>query len=263
MKFGVISDLHLYNKRVNLQRAFAKLQGVDCLLIVGDIADRADASQYALFMKLLEESGISVPLYCVSGNHDNPARDDANYRKFEGAVNSEYADMLDESGGFYRCFDNRVDIIGLNPVYHQKQFFFPNRGQQLDFLEQKLSQSASRFHIILCHPPLIAHNPQRGGDMSPYIAGEQDRRLQRIIDENRNIIFISGHTHVVPDIEYDAAHDNLYINNGSICPTSFKDDSGQTRQGNVTLLEISEEGVSVVINGIHSETVFADEFIKM
>ena len=93
-------------------------------------------------------------------------------------------------------------MIGLNPIYHQKQFFFQDKGKQLTFLEEKLKKSACNYHIVMCHPPLIAHNPQRTPDMAPYIVREQDARLQRIIDQNKNVIFLSGHTHVVPEIEF-------------------------------------------------------------
>ena len=92
--------------------------------------------------------------------------------------------------------------------------------------------------------------------MAPYIVGEQDKRLQKIIDGNRNIVFISGHTHVSPSVEFDEAFCNLYINDGSICPTTVKDEKGKTQQGNVTLLEIGEEGISVTAKGIHSDAVF-------
>lgn len=42
LKIGIISDLHLFNKTLNAQRALSKLLGIDLLLIVGDVADRAE-----------------------------------------------------------------------------------------------------------------------------------------------------------------------------------------------------------------------------
>lgn len=107
--------------------------------------------------------------------------------------------------------------------------------------------------IVMCHPPLIAHNPQRTTDMASYIVAEQDTRLQRIVNESKNVIFISGHTHVSPTIEIDEAYGNLYINDGSICPTTVKGEESATQQGNVTVLEITEAEISVIIKGIHSE----------
>ena len=263
MKFGVMSDLHLFNKTINLERAVSKLQDSDIVLIVGDIADRARENQYDIVAKLIGEHFASVPVYCVSGNHDNPARDDTVYRKFETTINAEYKTLVDESGGFYKYINDNIDLIGLNPVYHQKLFFFSNKGEQIAFLQKKLNVSRAKYHIVMCHPPLIAHNPQRTADMTPYIASEQNNRLQKIIDENKRIIFISGHTHVSPDIEFDAVHNNLYINDGSICPTSTKNSVNKTQQGNVIMLEIKEGGVLVTVKGIHNEKIFTDTFIRI
>ncbi len=261
MKIGIMSDLHLYNKTINLKHALSKLRDSDIVLIVGDIADRAQENQYDIAANLISEYFVSVPVYCVSGNHDNPARDDTAYRKFETMINPEYKTAVDESGGFYKYINDNVDLIGLNPVYHQKLFFFSNKGEQLAFLRKKLNESKAEYHIVMCHPPLIAHNPQRTANMTSYIAAEQNERLQKIIDENKKVIFISGHTHVSPDIEFDASHNNLYINDGSICPTSTKNGVNKTQQGNVITLEIKEGGVSVIVKGIHNEKTFTDTFI--
>lgn len=261
-RIGVISDVHLFNKTLNIERALSKLQGVDLLLIVGDIADRAREEQYDLLLSLIDARLHGLPVYCVSGNHDNPARDDTSYRQFERKINGEYPSIVDPCGAFYKRINASLDLIGINPLYHQKQFFFPNRGQQLAFLKERLAGSACKYHIVMCHPPLIAHNPQRTADMASYITAEQDARLQSILDENHNVIFLSGHTHVAPALEFDEAHGNLYINDGSICPTTLKD-TDAIQQGNVTLLDITEGGVRAIIKGIHTEAFFLDEYVTM
>lgn len=262
LKIGVISDLHLFNKITNIKRALSKLHDVDLLLIIGDIADRAEEKQYDILLKLIDDAFRAVPIYCVSGNHDNPARDDTNYRQFERKINTEYPSIVDECGAFYKCINENLDLIGLNPFYHQKQFFFSNKGRQLAFLKEQLNTSSCKYHIVMCHPPLISHNPQRTANMASYIVTEQDKRLQEIIDENRNVIFISGHTHVSPTIEFDEDHHNLYINDGSICPTTVKDEENKIQQGNVTLLDISENGIFVIVKGIHTEKTLLTSFLK-
>ena len=254
-KIGVISDLHLFNKTANIEKAISKLHNVDLLLIVGDIADRADEKQYNIFLNLFDERFHDIPVYCVSGNHDNPARDDTNYRQFERKLNSEYPSIVDECGAFYKRINEYVDLIGLNPLYHQKQFFFPNKGAQIDFLQKRLDASLCKYHIVMCHPPLIAHNPQRTANMASYIVAEQDAKLQSILDENKNIVFLSGHTHVSPSVEIDETRGNLYINDGSICPTTTKDKNDKIQQGNVTLLDIGENEICVIVKGIHTDTV--------
>ncbi len=260
-KIGIISDLHLYKKTVNIERALLALHNVDLLLLVGDIADRGKEKQYDILLKLIKDQFKDRPVYCVSGNHDNPARDDTAYRMFERKVNYEYLSILDDCGAFYKYINDDFDLMGLNPVYWQKQFFFPDKGRQLDFLREHLRESSCSYHIVMCHPPLIAHNPQRKKDMPPYMAAEQDKRLQGILDEIGNVILISGHTHIAPTVEFEATCNNLYINAGSICPTTKKEGSGEIQQGNVSLLEISSKGISVIVKGIHTREVFI-EFSK-
>ncbi len=254
-KIGVISDLHLFNKTANIKKALSKLHDVDLILLVGDIADRADAKQYDIFLNLIGENFFDIPMYCVSGNHDNPARDDTSYRQFEKKINREYPSIVDECGAFYKRINEHIDLVGFNLLYHQKQFFFPNKGAQIDFLQKRLAASLCKYHIVMCHPPLITHNPQRTADMASYIVREQDTRIQRILDENKNVIFLSGHTHVIPSIEIDEARGNLYINDGSICPTTEKSENGKIQSGNATLLEITENEVSVIVKGIDTDTV--------
>ena len=127
-KIGVISDLHLFNKTTNIERALTKLHGSDLVLIVGDIADQTYERQYAIFLNLIGERLHDIPLYCVSGNHDNPARDDINYRQFERKINNEYPSIVDGCGAFYKYVNEHIDLIGLNPLYHQKQFFSKQRN---------------------------------------------------------------------------------------------------------------------------------------
>ena len=262
MKIDVISDLHLFNKTANIERALTKIYGSDFVLIVGDIADRADEKQYDIFLNLFDERFHDIPVYCVSGNHDNPARDDTSYRQFERTINNEYPSIVDECGAFYKYVNEHIDLIGLNPLYHQKQFFFPNKGAQIDFLQKRLATSTCKYHIVMCHPPLIARNPQRTADMASYIVMEQDTRLQKIVDENQNVIFLSGHTHVSPSVEFDEVHGNLYINDGSICPTAVKNKNDKTQQGNITLLEIGENRISVIVEGIHTDTVLFEKYYE-
>jgi len=249
LTIGVLSDIHLVRKTDRLRSALRALKGAELLLMAGDLADRGLEEQYGLIHDCVREELGDIPVYCVFGNHDVPARDDTAFRAFEQL----FAPQAErQAGAFHRLLSEDADLTGLNPVYHQKQFFFPDRGAQLEFLREKLAASPAKVHIVLCHPPLLAHNPQRAADGSPYIVREQNDRLQQIVDENRGIVFIAGHTHLFPTVEREG--DNLYLNDGSICPTT--DPDGNVRQGNVTLMTIGREGISLTVRGIHTGIEF-------
>lgn len=61
MRIGAVSDLHSYNKTLNIEQALSKLNNTDILLIVGDIADRADEKQYDIFLDLIREKFSDIP----------------------------------------------------------------------------------------------------------------------------------------------------------------------------------------------------------
>lgn len=256
MRAVAMSDIHLFRKTDRMISALKAAAHPDILLIAGDLTDRAQPEQFDLLRTCIRDCLGSVPVYAVMGNHDNPTRNDAAFRAFEKSITAEKLYALDDSGAFYCRICSDVDIIGLNPVYHQKMFFFAEKGKQLLFLETMLNKSDARHHIVLCHPPLIAHNPQRSIEMAPYITKEQDARLQSIIDNSQNVVFISGHTHMAPVIEVDDLRNNIYINDGSICPTTTKDPEKPTQQGNITILNIDESRMHICIKGIYTGKEF-------
>ena len=262
MRIVAMSDIHLFRKTDRIHCALKAAENPDILLFAGDLADRAQKEQYDLLRKSIRDRLDHVPVYAVMGNHDNPLRDDTAFRTFEQSIYTENQYSLDDSGAFYSRISHEVDIIGLNPVYHQKMFFFPEKGRQLQFLESLLAKSDTKYHIVMCHPPLLAHNPQRSLDMTPYIAKEQDNRLQSIIDRSQNVLFLSGHTHMAPVVEIDEGCGNVYINNGSICPTTTGNPEHPIQQGNITVLSISERGLHVSIQGIHTPKVFFSALIS-
>jgi len=261
MRIVAMSDIHLFRKTDRIIRALKAASHSDILLIAGDLTDRAQTEQFELLLTCIQDCLGSVPVYAVMGNHDNPARNDAAFRAFEKSITAEKLYAFDDSGAFYCRFCSDVDIVGLNPVYHQKMFFFAEKGKQLLFLETMLKKSDATHHIVLCHPPLIAHNPQRSIEMTPYITKEQDIRLQSIIDNSENVIFISGHTHMAPVVEVDELRNHIYINDGSICPTTTKDPEKPIQQGNITILNIDKHGIHICIKGIHTGKEFYSEYI--
>lgn len=241
IRFGLLSDIHLSGKKFRLVRALEKLRDVDILLIAGDIANGGAEEQFALAREAFLGYPESIPVFIVSGNHDIPGNDESRFRAFERDMlqrsESRFDVELSECGAFYVRLSENLDLMGLNPLYYQKLFHFPNRGEQLAFMEERLAGGDCANHIVLCHPPLAAHNPQRG---RPYFPKEQNNRLQRIVDEYPRVLFISGHTHLYPEIEPEDEYGNIYINDGSVCPTQSKSSQSETFPGNVITFEAGE-----------------------
>ncbi len=241
IKFGLFSDVHLSGKKHRLSRALDALRDVDVILIAGDIANGGEKGQYALAREAFSEYPDSIPVFIVAGNHDISGDDEAAFRTFERNMLKRSEGVFDvELGGcgaFYVRLSENLDLTGLNPLYHQKLFRFPDRGEQLMFLEERLSGSGCANHIVLCHLPPAAHDPQGS---RPYLSAEQDARLQKIVDGHPRVLFISGHTHLYPQIEPDDEHGNIYINDGSVCPTHSKASQGETFPGNIMRFDVED-----------------------
>ena len=244
LRFGAMSDIHLYRKPYRLVSALRMLREIDVLLLAGDLADRGTAEQYAILESVLETHLKDIPIFIVSGNHDLQLNDDENFRMFERKIRDRLMDRYqvddDPSGAYSVRLNEYVDLVGLNPLYTQKIFRFSDRGRQLAYLEDCLKNSPCPNHIVLCHPPLAAHNPQQS---RPYLPKEQDAKLQQIIHEHPHTLFLSGHTHLYPTIEYDG-YGNIYINDGSICPTQKKETGDNVDSGNVMFFEVTNSFVN-------------------
>lgn len=261
MKFVVMSDLHLSKKPWQIRKTLKMSTDADAVLLVGDLTNDGIPEQMATIQQSIAEVLPDTPVLAVPGNHDYPHFPSPMIR--EGFCDFEvlqdwlltrqpYPYVLDDSGA-WAVRMGEIEIIGLNCVWHWRRFKFKD-GAQLNWLEKHLEASDARWHIILCHAPLLAHNPKRS-DTKPYLS--RDEKLQSILNYHRNVIFISGHTHVsmespVRCVEYDGMHHNLYINDGSIRPTTKLTEDGlpeaEPADGNV--VELLVEKQQIVVTGI-------------
>ena len=85
MLFGLLSDIHYFNKPYRLRSALRLLNEADVILIAGDIADRGTEKQFSDVLDILTEEVPNAAIFPISGNHD--MRDDGSaYRTFEETV---------------------------------------------------------------------------------------------------------------------------------------------------------------------------------
>ena len=89
----------------------------------------------------------------------------------------------------------------------------------------------------------------------------RDKHLQEILNAHRNVIFLSGHTHVsmesaIPCVEYEESRNHIYINDGSIRPTTLLQQDGRPAKspadGNV--VELLLEGNQLTITAYSTKT---------
>lgn len=270
-QLSILTDLHLASKPWKVKQALRSAAS-DVVLLLGDSTNDGFPAQFEALDACIAETVPDKILLPVIGNHD------VIHPKFkDGDGCEEYAAFQDrrlryaQTMGFDVCRDpdslawatrfGKLDIIGLQCVISGRKFLFPEE-RQLDWLENRLdAQKDARWRLILCHAPLLAHNPNRN-EGQPYL--DKNRRLQVIVDQAEDILFLSGHTHVSPNVtkgsaEWDVGRNNLYLNCGSVVDTATEGDNGlmaaDWKDGCIIELSISERHIEIdmpsVTSGAH------------
>lgn len=265
-RFSILTDLHMASKPWKIKQALRTAES-DTIFLLGDSTNDGLPEQFDAFKKCIEETVPDRILFPVTGNHDvlhasRPDKSDGckNYEDFQryllakGEANGHVITYAPD-GRAYSVQIGDLDVIGLQCVTTGRSFLFPD-GIQIDWLEEHLSATAASWHLILCHAPMLKHNPNRN-DGPPYL--DKNKRLQEILDRNGRIIFLNGHTHVSPNVlvgngEYDEAHQNIYLDCGSVVAT---DTSGETglmspdwKDGCKTELIVTKDAVEICMSSI-------------
>ncbi len=252
MEFIAMSDLHLSKKPWQVRKAFSLAKNAELVLVTGDLVNDGAPEQFELLRQCISEVLPDTPVLAVAGNHDYPPQPSPMIR--EGVCDypalqdwllarQPYPYTLDDSGA-YAVRAGEIEVIGLNCVWHWRRFKFVD-GDQLKWLEAHLSRSDAVRHIILCHAPPKAYNPN-GIWLKPYLS--RDDQLQKILNAHKNIIFLSGHTHLCVRspgcLGLDTGRNNLYFNIGSIRPTTAANQNRkaapESAEGNLVRLVVEK-----------------------
>ena len=240
----------------------------DLFLIAGDLFHRQPLARELKEVNAMFSTIPDTRILLIAGNHDYPVhplpqicRGIEDYPALQQALLDRAANLgipcQADSSGAYSAVLGDTEILGLNAVTHWRRFRFPESAQ-LDWLANRLNHSSARNRIILCHAPLANHRPYHHPGDPPYL--HLDKKLQGILDSQRDILFLSGHTHVSPNcqsgcIERDSIG-NLYINTGSIRPTTLKPEEplqpASWTEGNAIELEIGK--THICVKGISIKT---------
>lgn len=265
----VMSDLHLTNHPGKIRRAMEMAAHSDFLLLAGDLVNDGLPEQFGMLWQCIQDTLPGIPVIPVAGNHDYPMypipqikSEISCYPSFQDHLMQrakEYGVRWNQdTSGAYTVQTGSLKIIGLNAATHWRKLTL-QRDRQLHYLEYQLTtRTNGELGIILCHAPLLAHNPQRKPDKSqPYLTKDKD--LQKILDAQENFIFLSGHTHLSPNIptgcvDYESNGSRLYINTGSIRPTDVKTDEplvpADWKDGAVLHLKISGASIELCSKSI-------------
>lgn len=267
-RFSILTDLHLSAKTWKITRALKETES-DTIFLLGDSTNDGLPEQFDRFKACIAESVPDKTILPVTGNHDvlhascgDSSDGCGNYADFqryllEKAEGKGYAVSYAPDGRAYSVRIGDMDIIGLQCVTTKRRFIFPE-GKQIDWLEHHMETTSAPWHIVLCHAPLLAHNPNRNTGQ-PYL--HKNRRIQEIVDRQGRVIFLSGHTHVSPNVligngEYDKEHHNIYLDCGSVVATDTSGEIGlmpsDWKDGSKTELSVTRDEIEICMSSIES-----------
>lgn len=267
-RFSILTDLHLSAKPWKVTRALKATES-DTIFLLGDLTNDGFPDQFDRFKTSIAEAAPDKTIFPVTGNHDvlHGSRGDGsdgcrNYAGFQRcllqkAEGNGYAVSYAPDGRTYSVRIGDLDIIGLQCVATQRVSISPE-GKQIDWLEHHMETTSASWHIILCHAPLLAHNPNRNTGQ-PYL--HKNRRIQEIVDRKGRTIFLSGHTHISPNVlagngEYDQEHQNIYLDCGSVTATDTSGEIGlmspDWKDGCKTELLVARDEIEICMSSIES-----------
>lgn len=238
--FGALSDVH-YNKYYsdgenddavyafdNALDYFEKI-GADLVAITGDLSNDGEEDSLIKYSEAI--SGRSFPVYTTTGNHDMKAYSNGLWQKY-------ITDNLENCvvGDKYGDFTYTAETGDLFIFFNVTKYSYANKAEavvwnkQLDWLENTLEANTDKqiylfFHLFLCGPDGQGHtgvgNIMNPGGYSydlPYKYGNSDeRRFRRLMRENKNVVYFSGHSHWMFEMEVYGEQANFSNFDGEYC----------------------------------------------
>lgn len=147
----------------------------DVIVLTGDLVHEGTVEDYVYLRGLLEKNCAGIPVIPVLGNHDLK---EAFYEGFLGKkAQGRYYTKYELGGYRFLVLDTAEERNGYGSI----------PDEELDWLEQELSQPAENGTILLGHHPLKSQQAWFDTSFSP--------RLEQILSNSDVIAYLCGHAH--------------------------------------------------------------------
>ncbi len=178
--------------------------GVDALLIAGDIAENGLACEYEYITQKLSNANVNGYMMAV-GNHDVRLRSYKQvvnrFTSFANTLNNDYAEndfTIDSLHYTYDVNGYTFIVLGTDRSEFEESYF---NDEQLNWLDSELAEATKNGKpaFVVCHQSLKNTHGLPDTWNSPSetagTVGEQSEELQAIMKKYKNVIMISGHLH--------------------------------------------------------------------
>lgn len=178
--------------------------GVDSLLIAGDIAENGLKAEYQYVSEKLADANVGSYMMAV-GNHDVRLRiyknTVKNFTTFNNNLNANYGDADFTIDSLHYTYDVKgytFIVLGTDRTEFEESYF---NEAQLEWLDSELAKATAKGKpaFVVCHQSLKDTHGLPDTWNSPSetagTVGEQSDELKEILNKYRNVFMISGHLH--------------------------------------------------------------------
>ena len=216
-KFVVFSDSHVDLDKPDyvdrLQNVFEDIAQFcpnnDAIIVNGDITNNGELTEYQKFAELAEASGFSYPEHfvLVIGNHDQ--YDSNESEEAVANLTDRFRDQVglsDQRDPYYDRTVSGVHLIMMGPDRYPEGSWnnFSVSDGQVHWVEDlvQADKDAGQISLVFLHEPL--HNTVRNTEPGDFghtdsLSDADNDNLHQHIRTHDNMVFLSGHTHAMPD----------------------------------------------------------------
>ncbi|MBR4902890.1 MAG: metallophosphoesterase [Victivallales bacterium] len=206
LRFGVVSDVHIRLEDVKSTNFWTKAlrwfnaQGVDAVMVAGDIADTSQPDQLKTFIAIWNDvfpkdkgaDGRHVERFFIAGNHDYDGwrygmnTEEKRKASFEKSIAKDIKTawenyLHEEFEGIYKKVIKGYTFIGAHWTHHQKI------GEYMAAHKSEIDPNLPFFYTQHPHPKDTVHGP--------WVWGHDDGESSKTFSEFPNAVVFSGHSH--------------------------------------------------------------------
>lgn len=210
LTFAVFGDPQVSNYMFARENSFysackdiARCEGIDALVIVGDIVENGMKCEFRTVARMLTEiSGRVDRFFLVPGNHDIRFRPyKAQLKRFREFAASAKNAVVPGEDRYYHSFDYpccKFIMMGADRSKIEASYISPAQIEWLD-REIGMAESKNKPAFVFNHQTLKKHNglPMTwlGRGKWRGSIGMQSDAVKKIFEKHNNVIFITGHLH--------------------------------------------------------------------
>lgn len=250
LTFAAIADPQISDYRYSRYKYFLSAaddlrnaEGLDALIMAGDIAENGLSDEYQLVYD--ELNGLDLRYIACVGNHDIRLRNyKSTVKRFNSFVNAlngdETADGLwhSETVKGYKFI-----VLGSDKTEFEESYI---SDKQLQWLDSEIASQNGKPVFVMIHQPLKLTHGLPDVWNSPIDSagsvGECSEKLEAVLNGHDNVIFITGHEHTgFGEFTYEKIGNFHSVNLPSLC---CNNDCGEYNgHGLGCIVEVYEDSV--------------------